>query len=247
MSSCSRTRRTTARARSSRSSRTCRSAGSWWSGTTAPRGKKHGSLGSTAAHVCINTDACVLVTHDTDNLPAKNASARFVVAVENNAASTKAFMDAMALSRKGDTVDVVHLVAAGTQARVHAEMLRMKYTYLFSSTTIAAYLEGRNLQFTMLPRDGPVPETIASYADEVKANFLCVGTVKLAKARHGSAGWEKWHGPTSVGEQLCSLASCTVCLSHFTDKDRIVARQPERVSLPSHALGDLKRRQVVTF
>ena len=38
---------------------------------------------------------------------------------------------------------MVHLVPPGTQARVHAEMLRMKYTYIFSSSTLATYLEAR--------------------------------------------------------------------------------------------------------
>ena len=47
----------------------------------------------------------VVVIHESDDLPGPRG-AKFVVSVCNNKSSTKAFLDALALSTLGDTIEV---------------------------------------------------------------------------------------------------------------------------------------------
>ena len=48
------------------------------------------------------------------------------MSVDNNQASTKAYLDALALSQPGDVLEVLHLVGSTSEERVKAEMLQRK-------------------------------------------------------------------------------------------------------------------------
>jgi nucleotide-binding universal stress UspA family protein len=201
------------------------------------KGKKQDvRLGSTVQAILKRTDSTVIVCHDDDLTPTKNNGAKYVVCVDNNQSSTKAFLDALSLSRERDTIEVVHICGTAPEERHKAKMLQKKYTYMFTSKTLQPMTLGRACVFSLLPKKPgeTTAETITAYAEEVGSVFLCVGTVALGSAADGTTGF-------SNAAAMCTLSHCSVIISHFNKADCAFEIEAKKLKITSTPKAPLKR------
>lgn len=201
-------------------------------------------MGSTVVEVLEKSAATVIVTHDDDVLPEKNKGSMYVIAVDNNQSSTKAFLDALSISSEGDRLKVVHVIESKDGSDEKAEMLRNKYEFLFTSESLASVTKGKTLTFNFLPKksSGTVAEKIVTHSEEVDAQFICIGAANLhayhgglyqdAKSRGSVIHAERALRPSSlaIAASICHESSCSVMISQFDESDCMVQIEQKKVA-----------------
>mmetsp|Transcript_30067 Transcript_30067/g.70082 ORF Transcript_30067/g.70082 Transcript_30067/m.70082 type:complete len:343 (-) Transcript_30067:110-1138(-) len=122
----------------------------------------------------------------------------FVVSASLNQASTKAFIDALRLSKPGDQIHVIYVKSYLERAESDYTMeLRAKYAGFFeglrdSNEPVLSKYGDRNTTFTMLDkrRLETTAQAVARHCDTVDADFVVVGTntmrIERGKSHLGS-------------------------------------------------------------
>lgn len=159
-------------------------------------------------------------THETSDLLPKSRPARFVVSVSLNAAATKAFIDALQLSKAGDVIDVVYVKSFMEKTESdYTKALREKYDSFFKglkgSTDSKEFMSfsDRNCNFLMLEkrRGKTTAQMVTDYADANDADFVVVGTNTMRQDR-GKAVLG------SVSADILCETTCNIVVSHYTPK-----------------------------
>mmetsp|Transcript_58808 Transcript_58808/g.137337 ORF Transcript_58808/g.137337 Transcript_58808/m.137337 type:complete len:322 (-) Transcript_58808:141-1106(-) len=139
----------------------------------------------------------VIQNEDVQALPL-GRPAVFVVSASLNQASTKAFIDALRLSKPGDHIHVVYVKSYLERAESdYTAAMRQKYSGFFeglksSNEAVLSKYGDRNTVFTMLEkrRLETTAQAVARHCDAVDADFVVVGTntmrVERGKTHLGS-------------------------------------------------------------
>lgn len=159
-------------------------------------------------------------THETAHLLPKSRAARFVVSVSLNQAATKAFIDALQLSKPGDIIDVVYVKSFMEKTESdYTRTLREKYNGFFKglkgSTNSEEFMSfgDRQCNFKMLEkrRGKTTAQMVTDYAEANDADFVVVGTNTMRSDR-GKAVLG------SVSADILCETSCNIVVSHYTPK-----------------------------
>eukprot|EP00930_Biecheleria_cincta_P058356 TRINITY_DN44196_c0_g1_i1.p1 TRINITY_DN44196_c0_g1~~TRINITY_DN44196_c0_g1_i1.p1 ORF type:complete len:374 (+),score=64.13 TRINITY_DN44196_c0_g1_i1:64-1185(+) len=136
----------------------------------------------------------VIVFKDEDSklLPIRR-KAVFAVSVSLNQASTKAFLDALKLSKPGDEIHVVYIKSymEDTDDSDYTTQLKEKYASFFgdikgdAASGVFKNFNSRDLTFAAVPKQKhqTIPQAMVQYADEVDADFIVIGTNSLRVER----------------------------------------------------------------
>lgn len=136
----------------------------------------------------------VILFKDEDSklLPIRR-KAVFAVSVSLNQASTKAFLDALKLSKPGDEIHVVYIKSymEDLDDSDYTAQLKDKYAHFFANiqreaeSGVFGSFNGRELTFAAVPKQKhqTIPQAMVHYADEVEADFVVVGTNSLRVER----------------------------------------------------------------
>jgi len=132
--------------------------------------------------------AIVMQCDDMAQLPIGRPTV-FVVSVSLNQAATKAFIDALQLSKPGDEVHVVYIKSYMERTDSdYTTALKTKYTGIFESLQgehegqeVMAKFSDRVTRFQLVPKQmrETTSQAVNRYADEVDADFIVVGTNKM--------------------------------------------------------------------
>jgi len=182
----------------------------------------------------------VMQNEDLHELPAGRTT-KFVVSVSLNAAATKAFVDALRLSKPGDEIHVIYIKSYLERTESDYTLaLRRKYAAFFSglldggvedptgpsmAQEVLAKFCGRSCIFKMIPKQlhELTPCAVVRYANEIDADFLVVGTNRLRVDRG------KPH-LGSVSLQICMETQRNFIVSNYSsaslEKRAGVAVQP---------------------
>jgi len=157
------------------------------------KGRKRDHLvASNTLEVMQRGEASVIVmqSEEMSDLPIGRPT-KFVVSVSLNAASTKAFIDALRLSQPGDEIHVVYI--KGYMERTDSDYtraLREKYAGFFDglkdgAQQVLSKFGDRNVVFQMVPKQlrETTPCAVHRYCDDINADFVMVGTNRLRTAR----------------------------------------------------------------
>jgi nucleotide-binding universal stress UspA family protein len=154
---------------------------------------KAGSNTLTAIQSCA-ASVIVIKDEDPDLLPLRRPS-KFVVSVSLNKASTKAFLDALRLSRPGDEIHVVYVKSFMEQTDSdYTQELREKYSGFFDglkdgeSQAFSKFAD-RNTQMVFLKkqRRESTAQAVVRYGEEIEADFMVVGTNTLRRVEKGKS------------------------------------------------------------
>lgn len=146
---------------------------------------------------------------------------RFVVSVSLNAASTKAFLDALHLSKPGDIIDVVYVKSFMEKTESdYTKSLREKYSGFFSGLKGSTGSEemvkfnDRTCNFLLLDkrRGKTTAQMITDYAEANDADFIVVGTNTM-RANKGKPVLG------SVSADIIVETSCNIVVSHYLPKN----------------------------
>lgn len=170
------------------------------------KGHRDGSVGSTSRYVFAQSDATVI-------LAAEELAPRggvFLVALKlaeretPDAASARAFDDACFLAAPADPVEVVVFCQRGERLDSSA-----------AEAWCRQRVGGRPFHFRVIPRKPglSIASALATYATSVDAAFLCLGSTRLAKGMDAGSEAAKKYKQT-IAEDLCSLVTCNVIISH---------------------------------
>lgn len=160
------------------------------------------------------------ITHETRNLLPYNRPGRFVVSVSLNAASTKAFIDALQLSKAGDVIDVVYVKSFMEKTESdYTKTLREKYDSFFSglkgNTNSEQFVKfgDRTCNFLLLEkrRGKTTAQVVTDYAETNDADFIVVGTNTMRSARGKPV-------LGSVSADIIVETSCNIVVSHYQPK-----------------------------
>jgi len=140
---------------------------------------------------------------------------KFVVSASLNKSSTKAFLDALQLSKPGDEVHVVY-VNTDPQSK-YAAQLREHYRSFFDGldhgdNEVYHKFHDRQTQFHILIRQEgeSISQSVVRYADSIDADFIAVGTNALRVER----------GKTPIGSvslQICTETETNIVISSWVD------------------------------
>jgi len=138
------------------------------------------------------TAACSFMPSSPKALPPKDRPTRWVVSVSLNVAATKAFVDALRLSKPGDDIHVVYIrpfLEGSSNEGPLTTALREKYTQFFDGLhDKQAWPSGklqkwgsRDVKFALAPqgRNETIAEALVRYANNFEADFVVVGTNAL--------------------------------------------------------------------
>lgn len=131
----------------------------------------------------------VIVFKDEDSklLPIRRKTV-FAVSVSLNQASTKAFLDALKLSKPGDEIHVVYIKSYMEELddSDYTAQLKEKYSSFFGDikgegeqgSGVFKSFNSRELTFAPVTkkRHQTIPQAMVQYADEVEADFIVIGT-----------------------------------------------------------------------
>eukprot|EP00746_Dinoflagellata_sp_MGD_P122433 gnl/MRDRNA2_/MRDRNA2_57321_c0_seq1.p1 gnl/MRDRNA2_/MRDRNA2_57321_c0~~gnl/MRDRNA2_/MRDRNA2_57321_c0_seq1.p1 ORF type:complete len:346 (+),score=59.47 gnl/MRDRNA2_/MRDRNA2_57321_c0_seq1:83-1120(+) len=160
------------------------------------------------------------ITLQTRDLLPLGRPGRFVVSVSLNAASTKAFLDALQLSKPDDVIDVVYVKSFMEKTESdYTRNLREKYDSFFSglkgTTDNEQFVKfgDRKCNFVFLTkrRGKTTAQMITDYADSVEADFVVVGTNTMRLDRGKPV-------LGSVSADIICETSCNIVVSHYTPK-----------------------------
>lgn len=181
------------------------------------KGKKDNKLyGSNTYELLKRAKCSVMVIKDesSDLLPMRRPCI-FVVSVSLNQASTKAFLDALRLSKPGDEIHVAYCAGfLERQKNIYTKELQAKYEAFFGSfadgsSKVFKTFQDRDCSFHLITQQisESVPQAIVRYADEVKADFIVVGTNALRVER---------------GKEPVGSVSLQICME--TERNFVVSR-----------------------
>mmetsp|Transcript_49998 Transcript_49998/g.140147 ORF Transcript_49998/g.140147 Transcript_49998/m.140147 type:complete len:391 (-) Transcript_49998:144-1316(-) len=152
------------------------------------KGKKETSEKLLASNVMeiIQRGKCTSVVMQVDDATAVPHSrpVKFVVSVSLNPAATKAFVDALKLSKPEDEIHAVYIVQHDESAEAKGvQTLRKKYSGLFAGLAdgndeVLSKFGGRTAVFHLvkkMPGDSTA-QAVVRYADSIDADFVVVGT-----------------------------------------------------------------------
>eukprot|EP00443_Scrippsiella_acuminata_P108778 CAMPEP_0115599246 /NCGR_PEP_ID=MMETSP0272-20121206/14292_1 /TAXON_ID=71861 /ORGANISM="Scrippsiella trochoidea, Strain CCMP3099" /LENGTH=461 /DNA_ID=CAMNT_0003034689 /DNA_START=115 /DNA_END=1501 /DNA_ORIENTATION=- len=194
------------------------------------------SLSTNVATVLSQGNSCSLICIKDESpnlLPIKLKKSTFVVSVSMNKASTKAFLDALRLSKPGDEIHVVYIKSymENSDSDYTAEV-RAKYEGFFSSfkdndQQVFSRFHDRMAQFVLVSkqRRETTAQAIVRYADSVDADFVVVG----ANAADRVARGKKPVG--SVSLQICLLTERNFIVANWID---VIPRVYEDVVRTAH-------------
>lgn len=143
--------------------------------------------------------------------------ARFVVSTSLNAAATAAFLDALRLSKPGDFIDVVYVKSFMEKTESdYTQALRKKYTSFFDglqgSTQSSEFrrFQDRICTFRFLEkrRGKTTAQVVADYANDMNADFVCVGT-NIMRAERGK------EVIGSVSAEVILECTTNIVVSHY--------------------------------
>lgn len=156
----------------------------------------------------------VMQNEDVEALPIGRPTI-FVVSVSLNQAATKAFIDALRLSKPGDEIHVVYIKSYMERTESdYTTALRQKYNGIFESLQgehnqeVLAKFGDRVARFQLVPKQMRETTSMAvcRYADEVDADFIIVGTNTMRVDR---------------GKPFLGSVSLQICLE--TDRNFVVS------------------------
>jgi len=162
-------------------------------GFVGRKGKKDAHmLSSNTLEVLCHGRCSVIVFKDEtpEELPIKRPT-KFVVSVSLNQSSTKAFLDALRLSRPDDEIHVVYIKSYMERTDSdYTKALREKYSGFFGALEDGAQqvfhkFHGRHIGFHMVEKQirESTAQAVVRYADDVEADFVVVGTNALRVER----------------------------------------------------------------
>jgi len=159
------------------------------------KGKKEHSAKLFASNVMeiIQRGQCSTIAFRVDDTKAipQNRKVKFVVSVSLNAAATKAFLDALRLSKAEDEIHVVYIKQYDEDVETEGtRILRKKYAVLFAklkddAEEALSKFGDRTAVFHMLkkPKGDTTAEAVCHYAESISADFVGVGTNALRVQR----------------------------------------------------------------
>lgn len=170
------------------------------------------NMGNSCSLICIKDE-------DAGVLPIKQKKAVFVVSVSLNKTSTKAFLDALRLSKPGDEIHVVYIKSfMEFEDSDYTAQVREKYEGFFNSfkdeqQQVFSKFHDRSVQFVLVnkQRRESTPQSVVRFADEVNADFVVVG----ANAADRVARGKKPVG--SVSLQICMLFERNFIVANWID------------------------------
>jgi len=188
-------------------------------------------LASNLLEILCNGNATSIVFKDEDKelLPIRRP-AIFVVSVCMNKSSTKAFLDALRLSKSGDEVHVVYVRSyMETEDSDHTLALRRKYCAFFEAlqdehNEVWHRFHDRNVRFEMVQKTmrESTAQAIVRYADDVSADFLCVGGLEM----------KTMPGKSSLSMQIFLEWERNFIVSHWIDVNFQTYESHVRASTP---------------
>lgn len=153
-------------------------------------------------------------------LPIRQKKAVFVVSVGLNKVSTKAFLDALRLSKSGDELHVAYCRGyMESEDSDYTAQVRDKYEGFFKSMASSgsggalASFHDRKVQFVFVEkqRREATPQALVRYADEVGADFLVVGANAADRVARGK------RPIGSVSLQICLLTERNFIVANWVD------------------------------
>merc|ERR1712194_172205 len=161
---------------------------------------------------------------------------KFLVSASLNKATTKAFLDALRLSKPGDEVHLCYIKSFMENGESeYTKDLREKYCGFFEALRdkdnqqVFSKFHDRVTEFVMVPklRRETTPQAFLRYADEIEADFIVVGTnsnrVERGKAVLGS-----------VSMQICQESERNFIVSNWVDlKPELYETHVRRAATPA--------------
>lgn len=187
------------------------------------------SLGNSCSLICIKDE-------DPKDLPLRDRKAVFVVSVSLNKSSTKAFLDALRLSKPGDEIHVVYIKSyMEREESDYTAEVRAKYEAFFSglkdgAQEVFSQFQDRSTKFVLEPkqRRETTPQAVVRYADDVEGDFIVVG----ANAHDRVSRGKKPVG--SVSLQICLLTTRNFIVANWVDViPRVYENHVRRAQTPS--------------
>lgn len=180
------------------------------------------TLRTNVADVLNRGNSCSLICikdEDPELLPIRTKKAVFVVSVSLNKSSTKAFLDALRLSKPGDEIHVVYVKSyLEREDSDYTAEVRLKYEGFFASfrddgQQTFSNFHDRLVKFELVSKERreSVPQAVVRYADEVEADFLVVG----ASVKDRVARGKKPVG--SVSLQICLMTERNFIVANWID------------------------------
>eukprot|EP00930_Biecheleria_cincta_P049741 TRINITY_DN34940_c0_g1_i1.p1 TRINITY_DN34940_c0_g1~~TRINITY_DN34940_c0_g1_i1.p1 ORF type:complete len:333 (-),score=59.57 TRINITY_DN34940_c0_g1_i1:135-1133(-) len=136
--------------------------------------------------------SCIIIKQPDSKLMPIRRPARFVVSTGINPAATKAFVDALRLSRQGDEIHVVYIrpfLEPHSKESEITQAIRTKYEGFFEGMSNSeAWPSGkmvkfadRNVKLVFAPQSigEAIPNALVRYARNFEADFVMVGTNAL--------------------------------------------------------------------
>ncbi|CAE7277262.1 nipblb [Symbiodinium sp. CCMP2456] len=144
--------------------------------------------------------------------------AKFVVSMSLNKAASKAFLDALRLSKPGDEIHLIYVTFfTEDQESDHVKTMRDRYCHFFEGLGdgdhhVLQKFYDRHIEFRIVPQHKGelIPQTVAGYAESIDADFVVVGTNALRVDR----------GKEPIGSaslQICMEAHCNIIISSWVD------------------------------
>lgn len=189
-------------------------------GFTGRKGRKdRGLVGSNCQFALQHAAASIIVIKDEDpELLPIGRPCKFVVSVSLNKASTKAFLDALRLSKPGDEIHVVYVKSFMERTESdYTKDLKAKYGAFFASlqggdSEAFSKFHDRTVGFIMLKKQlrESTAQAVVRYGDEIGADFMVVGTNALRSQR----------GKQPIGSvslDICMEWERSFIVSHWVD------------------------------
>eukprot|EP00933_Yihiella_yeosuensis_P030218 TRINITY_DN23878_c0_g1_i1.p1 TRINITY_DN23878_c0_g1~~TRINITY_DN23878_c0_g1_i1.p1 ORF type:complete len:338 (+),score=36.79 TRINITY_DN23878_c0_g1_i1:145-1158(+) len=140
--------------------------------------------------------SCIIIRNRDERVMPLARKTKFVVSTSLNPAATKAFVDALRLSRKGDEIHIVYVrpfLEPHDKECEYTQAIRTKYETFFGSLSDShAWPTGKMIQFadrdiklhfTPQGRGEGIPGALVRYASDIDADFVMVGTNALRVER----------------------------------------------------------------
>lgn len=183
-----------------------------------------------------NSCSAVVIKDESASLLPLGRPTKFVVSVSLNKSSTKAFLDALRLSRPGDEIHVVYV--KGFMERVDSDYtaeVRKKYTAFFSGLKdgreqVFSKFHDRLTEFCLIPKRQreTTAESVVRYADSIDADFIVVGANAADRVNRGK-------DPVgAVSMQICLEWTRNFIVANWIDASpRVYEASVRRASTPS--------------
>eukprot|EP00927_Polykrikos_kofoidii_P050162 TRINITY_DN4408_c0_g1_i1.p1 TRINITY_DN4408_c0_g1~~TRINITY_DN4408_c0_g1_i1.p1 ORF type:complete len:346 (+),score=46.27 TRINITY_DN4408_c0_g1_i1:105-1142(+) len=193
------------------------------------------TFASNLLHVISRGQCTVIVFKDESAklLPIRRPT-KYVVSVGVNKDSTKAFLDALRLSRPRDEIHVVYVRSYMEQADSdYTMLLRRKYQAFFESLTdesqeVFSRFHDRDVHLHIVEKElrETTSQAVVRYADDVEADFIVVGTNAMRVDEGKSA-------IGSVSLRICMETDRNFIVANWVDLDPRLYDQHVRAVSPA--------------